>query len=657
VWGRAKRGRGRAALNAGWLLGWMLAVAISAMPCGVITALELQVVSATRLELEVLPLGRRPKVKGRLMDNVNQGVSGATLLLEIRRQGARGGQVVVSKGLQTDALGYFEEEVRLDDGAYVVSLRFEGGAAGLYEGSDAQQRLEVERWPTVLTVEAPGFVHVGSVPGVGVSWSLGVRLQREEGEAKGAQGERIVRVSARGGWSQEVRLGGVGVRAEVSLKQGAEGAPLGWGAQTLTATFDGDDLLMPASAQASCVVLRDLKVALSGQMVRERERRGVVLAGSVTSEDGDMEGVRVLIERRRGGEDGFWEKVGEVKASAGGSFSGFIEEDQIPDGVWTFQARALPGVGEGATSARVDVEIKRSGVGDWAPWLFGGLLLGGGVLALGAWAVGRLAVWWREWREARRRWVEVGSGVQTVRPVEMEDVPGDIPDEPDVIGGRVFDVLDGEGVDGVKLTLRDQRTGETQREGLTTHGGGFVWTGVKAGRFFLEAMANGYVTARVEVWSPHDGSLRYFRLNFTPVRQRVRERYAWLLDRYAPERGLWGQQTPQEIREELLLIVQGFHARGEGEVRDTIEAPMGRLRALLEDRQATVAALWEVMTALLEEVYFSARLYPEALLVDMDRLCAQLEGPLVALRRGQEVKGGDRIGRSRSERSAAREVG
>jgi hypothetical protein len=611
------------------------------------------------------------------MDNVNQGIGGASVRLEVWQQGPRGGALITTRTVQTNALGFFDAPFTLTDGAYTLSAWFDGGDDALYEGCSAQRRLEVSRWDASLTLSAPALAHLP--PETSADLTFTARLTSTDPHAALAAASTATSatsaatpsgppaslpVTLRGGsqgWSQPLTLEGLSLPASATVRYAPNtDAPLGWGRQTLTAHFHGDDLYAPAQAEATLTLVRSLTVSLKGGRVRDRERRGVLLHGLAQSPDAPLTDVALTIELRREGDIDPWRRVGEVRADTDGAFSAFIDDEALPPGVLAFQVRLTPDVGPEARSAPVVVEIARSGIGAWALWLLGGLIVGGGLIGVLAVLAARLTAWARRAWEARRRRRAL-TQPQVVTPLPLPEPPPDLPDQPNAIGGRVFDTLEGTSLPNVHLTLRHAPSGDQERTLLTDAAGGFLLLDLPPGRRWLEAQAHGYVTARVEVWSPHDGSLRYFRLNLTPVRQVLRERYAWLLNAYSPQRALWGQHTPQEIRGELLTLL---HATDQAaQARDTtsswgLDPITSRLRLTLDDPHAPLASLWALMTALIEEVYFSHRLYPASLLSDIDTLCARLEGPLTALRLADSARRGavSDVGRSRSDRSAAREA-
>ncbi len=389
----------------------------------------------------------------------------------------------------------------------------------------------------------------------------------------------------------------------------------------------------------------------------------MVLSGRVWGGGGrraeGLEEVRLVVEygleKGRGGDT--WAKVGEITTGAKGVFSGFLDEENLPAGRLVFRLRLSPDVGPSVWSPVVVVEIQPGGIGASAVWILGVLL---GVSVVGAaifYGVRRFAAWVRETRKARNTWRPGrNQGREVVKAVPLGDPPDEVADQPNALGGRIFDDLDSDSLAGVGLALRRARgDAAAVAETTTDKQGCFSIQNIQSGRYILEITSHGYITAGVELSIPHDGSLRYFRVNLTPVRQRVRERYTWLLDQYSPRRTLWGDQTPYEIQNDMLLILNQIKEPVSGITWP--KALLETLREQLEQPHAEWPGLLQALTALLEEVYFSPRLYPESLLVQVDLLCERLQQPFAALgkqRRGTTVAG---VGKSRSERSVAQEAG
>ncbi len=223
------------------------------MPVMPVHALELEVSSSTRIELNVQEFGRRPVLRGRLMDNVNQGVAGATVWLRVHRQGGSGagrrGGAVLERGVQTDGLGYFQDPIMLQDGSYTVTASYDGGAQSFYQKGEAQQDFDVGLWPVTLGLEAPGLVNVDGPVKVAVRLKADVQTPR---------GLRLPDEAL------QVTLAGFPAQGTPAMPVATQALPPpsfetefvfdvnelgGLGAEVWRVEFGGNDYVMPAQAE------------------------------------------------------------------------------------------------------------------------------------------------------------------------------------------------------------------------------------------------------------------------------------------------------------------------------------------------------------------------------------------------------------------------
>jgi len=231
--------------------------------------------------------------------------------------------------------------------------------------------------------------------------------------------------------------------------------------------------------------------------------------------------------------------------------------------------------------------------------------------------------------------------------VALDDVPDEVSDLPTGIAGRVWDSVEGWTIGGATLRLvRSGGTSSAEAVASVVWGeaGGFRMNDLPTGRYTLWGMAEGYMTTPLKLKIPHDGTLRFFRFDLVPVRERVRELYAWLLEHYAPEQQLWGQETPRELRDQIFALMDDVPTLALPD--DRVLASLEQLRGVLQGRPS-LGELMQALTRALEEIYYSERRYPEHVLDFIEALTEQLRRPLVEL--GQQREDQRRGGRRRDD--------
>src|SRR5690606_30453862 len=100
------------------------------------------------------------------------------------------------------------------------------------------------------------------------------------------------------------------------------------------------------------------------------------------------------------------------------------------------------------------------------------------------------------------------------------------------------------------------------------------------------------------------------------------ELYQWLLERVAEDEDLWGWNTPREIAAELAGKLGELLFTIENDISDVLAE---RAHDVLIAPRPSVAALVDVTTRLLEEVYYSERVFPESFATLAERLVERLE--------------------------------
>ena len=607
----------------GILLGLMCSVSLNFWTAPRAYTLELEVRSETRLEIDVEARGRRPKIRGRLIDNVNQGVPQATVTVTISDRSS--GRINSKRELITNALGYFEMEETLDEANYLLDVYY-SSREGFFQSISRREEFSVSREAFEITAVTPRMISMdGEAEHLVVE--VGVVPTNTEGRLRRPQKSALdltLKIGA-GSYERDLRLVGPLWAQVVTIDlDDVEGV----GAQPLLLRFEGDDYHAAATLELETFFYKNPRISFGGELIRERDRRGVVLSGRVVSDEGPLEGAKLRVQFKHANEKP-WQTAGELRTTEDGMLATFLDEDRLPTGRVLFRLVLQPDEGKDVTSVAVDVRIAPGGISTWASWLLLVLVAVGGVVGLVSVVWSRARAWLQ--RRQERRKIRAGRGADaTAAPMTP---PPHVSTEPDSVAGCLVDALEGHPLEGTAVMLYDvaRRCEVTSIE--TGLAGQFHFSGVASGRYELRVERWGYLVGEIGLSTPHDGTWSYFHYNLVPVRLRVRQLYAWLLDHYSPKGGRWGRDTPSELREEMLrLIDRAGGLSFEERSADVGGVDLDRLRALLVERPPLGVLVREV-TELLEEIYYSARQYPTRYLEVVEPLIEALRAPLEALGR------------------------
>ncbi|MCX5741169.1 MAG: hypothetical protein NT062_01580 [Proteobacteria bacterium] len=372
----------------------------------------------------------------------------------------------------------------------------------------------------------------------------------------------------------------------------------GAGTRRVRATFAGDDVRQPATAEATIELTATSKTTMVPSTLALAFEDDLDLAGKVTDEDGNpipraavtlASGDRRLAQGATG-DDGSYRFSIEGKIVGDGKYGAFGLQVQTDPGKSFIKAsRSDPAVITIAQPEPVPVAYTI------AAFVATGLAAGGFFLART-----------KPWTRFRKK-----------PPPSEADEPIVDPDAVVVAGGLVLNkpgvmsTLRRANDDGFSGTVRDTVRGRPVPEavvrmllGPTTHpthsgpdstprivderevrtgpDGQFVVEKLPTGEWMAEVAAPGHVTEKFVVTIPHRGELRGVRIDLVPVRERVFQLYRRAAEPVLPEGRLWGVWTPRQI-------VDHVRAR--------------RPTPALAD-----------LTDFVEEVYFSPRLAAETIL-------------------------------------------
>ena len=126
------------------------------------------------------------------------------------------------------------------------------------------------------------------------------------------------------------------------------------------------------------------------------------------------------------------------------------------------------------------------------------------------------------------------------------------------------------------------RSGEVEQWIVADAAGRFAVENLAPGKWQVKVAIVGHVAERFEVSVPHHGELRSMRVDLVPVREQIFALYRRAAEPLLPEPRLWGVWSPRQIVDHV--------------------------------RRARPRPELAVLTAFVEDAYFSARVFEEAVL-------------------------------------------
>lgn len=496
----------------------------------------------------------------------------------------------------TDADGKFRAVVPIPEpGELEVHLGFRG--APLVDGTQLSVRTDPARTQVQLAIG------VEDVPG-------GARITVTAKADDAPDHPLAVPIALAGGGPTDKELAPIAQLASGTpfvLTRKAAGGP---GQRHLRATFAGDPVHQPATAEATIELIATTTTTLAVDRTRLAFEDDLVATGRVVDEDGAplaraavtlVSGDRRLAQGATAG-DGTYRFTIEAKVIAGG-------DPTTPDdgaagkaparpahvataGEFGLQVQSDPGRPSvrGSASAPIVVAIAKP---EPVPVSYTIAAFLATALAAGGFFAARTKPWLRFRRKASASSpaddaaepiadadTVLDGGLVTARAGVMSTLrrPSD-----DGFAGVVRDTVRGRAVADavVRLQLRGA-AGVDEREVRTGADGAFALERLGAGEWVAEVAAPGHVTEKFAVTVPHRGELRGVRVDLVPVRERVFQLYRRAAEPILPEARLWGVWSPRQIVDH---------------VRARRPSP-----ALAE------------LTDFVEEIYFSSRLAAETVL-------------------------------------------
>jgi mRNA-degrading endonuclease toxin of MazEF toxin-antitoxin module len=557
-------------------------------------AIDLRVRGEARLSVDVKAAGTALQISGALRDELGAPLALRDVSIEVVRE--TGEPVDVGERVLTTTIqGKLSAQFELDPGAYMVRLRH---TSDLLDADSVTARVVLERLTPKLELRAPDLTHGRESPAQlklrASANGIGVRAPAEvyvNGEFVGS-----VELDARG-------------RGVYDLREHLAPGPNEVGG-LLRATRMRPEARDVTSAHF--VGRATLEAELSES--RLRLERGLVVSARVMDGDAPVPQATVsaaLYNEEPGAPGGAVRRETGV-TRADGRAELFFSTADLTEGRWSAKVRFLPDAGERIEADTGVVAIDRTS-SRWLLNVLGLVTVMAGAAAL-AWRLS-MTDWRALWRRRRDDDEQLELSYEATERVELTTLTpgGDAPTGFDAIGGFVWDNWKAAPVPFATITLSPTAGGEPI-EARAGSDGAFAVRGIPKGAYTLTARAPGFADGVMTLSIPHDGKLRACRVGLVAIPLKVRRFYqAWV----ARTRGkdLWGTLSPRQIEDAIWDEVASRQIAALPAER--VDAARGRLQRMLAERAELGAldfdALLTSVTDLVEESYFSGRLYDDAL--------------------------------------------
>ncbi len=561
------------------------------------SALEIRVRGEARLQVSANAAGTVAQVYGILSDELQRSLAHRAVSVRIED---KQGTAILNRTATTDASGRFSVQEELPPGTYSVVARFAENDhfdGVIYRGDITLEPAEMaaDLYAPNLAVgrEVPVFVY-------GQAAAAGIPFQ--------GSGEVYV---------NDDKVG------ELEFDQSGRGS-----LDIVSRLQEGENqlrLMIPGSAYREATetfsrirYTEHLKISASMEERVERLSRGLSIFGTVTDAKGNpvpqmrVQGVYRLIEAAEDSEAKETILTISDRSDENGRFSTFVAWTRLGDGVWTGRARAIPNVGTAveANVNEVDVDTATSraalNVLGMLVLLLGLLVLLGSVLRQAKLYIDKF----REGRELKKRSREALETEDKIIPIFLDTSVQATPAARSEVGGLVWDVWQKKQVRTATVELKS-RGGEIL-SAQADERGRFEFGEVPAGEYAVTVTAPGFVAGTMRMKVPHDGRFRSFRVDLIAVPLKIRRLYQLLMAEASGD-DPWGLLSPAEIETEMWSL---FHDpslkwKSEDERKEVHDRIADALKS--EDSEAIDGvSLLSVITDIVEESYFSGRVYDES---------------------------------------------
>lgn len=567
-------------------------------------AVEVRVRAEGDLTLSVTTAGTLVKVSGFLRDELGDPLAQRRIDLKLEEVGSpRSDEARV----YTNRRGAFSYRQEVRPGNWQVTATF--AESEHVTGDKASQRVSVEPSPVELTLRGPQFGRLTGAPApVQVRASVG---------SVGLSVSGTIYVNGRP--YETFDLDDFG-RANIDVAPALEP-----GLNPIEVRIPAGPFRESANDSWTIRASADTRFEVQLEQVLERLERGVAVTGDVFDDTGPIEGARIRAEIWRvdqpeatGDEAEGKKQTFETTVQTGeaGTFRAFFSGDKLDDGVWRGRAYLEPEFGKRVRAETAELELDRT-VSRWILNSLGvvALVVGLGLVLHRFWAflLVRLEERRRR-REAEEREERAFREEETLVPVELDDeASDDRPVERDRVAGVIWNAWRSQPVEGATIRLVDRNGSELRSSesetGSPPRAGRFALEELPKGDFELRVECHGFMPGSMELSIPHTGRLSNIRLDLVAVPLKIRRLYGALVEQLEGE-DLWGLLSPREIQGTIVEVSESMSAQLDSR---TGRVFLERVRSTLGDgpERMNPETLVELMTEIVEETYFSGRVFGE----------------------------------------------
>lgn len=565
-------------------------------------AFEIRVRAKSQLTVDVVTAGTNLQIYGHLRDDLQQTLPQRQIVVHITPASAIEQGANLEHVLLTDRRGQFELTQELAPDFYHVAVEF--SETEHLDSSVSLHDVEIKPHPVELSTRAPNYVHTNT-------------------------GTVLLSVHAL------VQQAGLSTDVQIQNNQNTLGSihldRFGRGAldvrEMLSPGNNSFDVFLPPTRYRDAV-RKPLTIRLGNQLqlqaqankVLERLVRGVSIVGNVHDESGPVSNLQVRVILKPLNNTTTPPNTPQpvsifrsAQTNEDGKFNVFVPNSEMPDANWTILAETIPDVGPTVSHSLESIELNHK-----LSRKILQLSVAAVILALLLIISQRFAVHLKTRRRTREKRIAAKTALDAalrdheiiqIIPVidnfetRSETNANDTFKAPtsQTLAGIVWNAWQKQPVPGATLIFHHAKKPDS--EYLTAQSdtkGRFLIESLPPDSYILSVHAVGFIPAKLAFDIPHNGTLSKFRLDLVAVPLKIRQIYQTTIQSIQGE-DLWGQQTPRQINE---LITRTL-------ALETTQSPHMHKRLL--DVSNNPAEVLRTLTEIVEECYFSGRLYNEEL--------------------------------------------